>query len=62
MSVSTSFQVLGYQTDIGAVIRERSLTKYKAKKNETVTTINGQNPKKNVPPIVSKSLARGINP
>lgn len=24
--------------------------------------INGQNPKKNVPPIVSKSLARGINP
>lgn len=24
--------------------------------------INGQNPKKNVPPIVNRSLARGINP
>ena len=27
-----------------------------------VIRINGQNPKKNVPPVVNRSLARGINP
>ena len=42
--------------------QERVLTKYRAEKDATVTRINGQNAKKNVPPSVSSSLARGINP
>lgn len=38
------------------------LTRYRAEKDATVMRINGPNPKKNVPPVDSKSLARGINP
>lgn len=43
-------------------VEKRKLTKYRAQKNATVMRIKGPNPKKNVPPIVSKSLARGIRP
>ena len=43
-------------------VEKKELTKYRAQKNATVMRIKGPNPKKNVPPIVSKSLARGIRP
>lgn len=39
-----------------------NLTMYRARKSPNVIRIRGQNPRKNVPPIVRSSLALGINP